>query len=86
VSSGYGKTIDVDVSKIERAVVDAAVRSFRRFYPDVTVELSGSAVRASSKNMSAQQLNTAWLGHLLQAKTDETSKGARAALFEKLFR
>lgn len=36
--------------------------------------------------MSAQQLNTAWLGHLLQAKTDETSKGARAALFEKLFR
>jgi hypothetical protein len=85
VVSPSAAAIAVSLANEDAAAVDAAIQSFRRFYATSEVELSGSTIRLTSSEMSSRQLRTAWLSHLLEAKTHEQAQNARRALFEKLF-
>jgi len=79
-------TIAIGVGEADGGVIDTAVRSFRRFYPNAEIQLDSGTVRISSANLPEAQLRTAWLSQLLEAKTHAQSELARAAVLERLFR
>lgn len=85
MSSGGTATVAVSVPDPDRAAAISAAAAFRRFYPEVQIELHHSCARLCSSDMSEQQLRTAWLCHFHEAKTHAFSVQAREALLQKLF-
>jgi hypothetical protein len=77
--------VAVSLANEDAAVIDAAIQTFRRFYPSSEIEFTGSAIRLISSEMNSRQLRTAWLSHLLEAKTHEEAQNARRVLLGKLF-
>jgi hypothetical protein len=82
-----GNTVSIAVSSSgeEDSVVEAAVSIFRRFYPFVEIERDGPTIRMSADHLAERQLRTAWLSHLLEAKTHAASACVRTELLERLF-
>jgi EAL domain-containing protein (putative c-di-GMP-specific phosphodiesterase class I) len=78
-------SLTVAVAARDFGSIEAAAACLQRFYPDVTIKLDGEMVSLASETVPAEQLRSAWLCHLHEAKSRAQRLDARDRLIRELF-